>query len=390
MPKKPKNPLRELPHGAGSVRPRNDGFQARWFDETGERHSRQFATSDEANDFLRERHRNRRDGRPVTLATLTVSDLIRDWLDRGRDDWRPATYATNRRYAELHTIPAIGHVRADTLDTLRVQQWIDQMRRDGLSAHFIANCTRVVSSSYRQAMQIGLVRTNPVTGTKRPTVRKPDIVTWAASDIATVDMALADFPLWQAVYRVALTTGMRPGELRALRWDDIDFDASRIRIQRTMTHDANDRPIVGSTTKTGKERTVTLVASAAVALKRWRTEQRVLHLAARRWDSGGYVFTSQYGGPLSATTWQQRHKRLIAETGVPPITAHGLRHSFASIAMGSNVHPRIVSEILGHASVQTTLDRYSHPSSSMQDAAANALDAALFGASGTANGTDGP
>lgn len=383
-----RQPTRDLPHGAGDIRERDGRWQARWTDPDGTRHSRRFDTADEASDYLRERWRSRRDGRSVTPSGLTVADLIRDWLDRGQDDWQPTTYATNRRYAERHVIPAIGHVRVDTLDPLQVQRWIDQMRRSGLGAHHIANCTRVVSSSYRQAMQIGLVRANPVTGTKRPTVRKPEIVTWTADEIGRVDAWLADAPLWQAVYRVALTTGMRPGELRALRWEDIDQQQGAIRVRRTMTRDAEDRPVVGTQTKTGRERTVTLAPAAAEALEQWRREQAALQLAAKRWQDGGYVFTAQHGGPLPATTWQQWHKRIIAATGVAPITLHGLRHSFATLALERNVHPKIVADMLGHTTVEMTLNRYSHSRIDLQQAAANALDQALFGGIGTRLGTD--
>lgn len=387
MTRRPKNPSREIPHGAGDVRERDGRWQARWIEADGARHARRFDTPDEANDFLRERWRNRRDGRSVTPAELTVGDLVRDWLDRGKDDWQPSTYATNKRYAEKHVIPAIGHIRADVLDPAQVQQWIDGMRRAGRGAHWIANCTRCVSSAYRQAMQLGFVRTNPVTGTKRPTVRKPPITTWTVADVARVDAALTDEPLWQAVYRVALTTGMRPGELRSLRWSDIESD--RITIRRTMTRDADDRPTVGSQTKTGRIRTVALTPAAADALKRWRKRQAELQMAARRWDPAGYVFTSQYGGPLSATTWQKRHKRLIDALKVPPITLHGTRHTFATISLERNVHPKIVAEMMGHSSIETTLNRYSHVRLDLQQAAANALDAAIFGTTGTRNGTDG-
>lgn len=388
-PRKPRNPQRELPYGAGDVRERDGRWQARWTDADGTRHARRFDSEDEANDYLRERYRARRDGRSLPPAELTVADVIRDWLDRGRDDWRPTTYADNRRYAVRHVIPEIGHLRIDTLDTARVQQWIDQMRRAGASAHMIGNCVRIVSSAYRQAMQIGLVRHNPASGVKRPTIRKPEIVTWDAGEIAAVDTSLATDPMWHALYRLALTTGMRPGELRALRWEDVDHVRGAVRVRRTMTRDEEDRAIVGSSTKTGRERTVTLAPSAAHALKRWRREQAAMQLAAPRWDPGGYVFTGQRGQPLGATTWQKRHARLLAATGVAPITLHGLRHTFATVALERNIHPKIVSEMLGHTTVEMTLNRYSHARIDLQAAAANALDAALFGSSGTQDGTDG-
>lgn len=389
MAKRSRDPFRELPHGAGDVRERDGRWQARWTELDGSRHARRFDTADEANDFLRERWRDRRDGRSVTSADLTVADILRDWLERSRDDWEPTTYAGYRRIVDQRIIPAVGHLRIATLDTARLQQWIDEMRRAERSPHWIRRCVSILSSAYQQAMQLGIVRANPTTATKRPSSQRVSITTWTASEVAIVDAELLDEPLWHAVYRVALTTGMRPGELRALRWSDIDMEGSRIHVRRTMTRDANDKQRVGTHTKTDRERTVTLSAPAAGALKRWRTEQKRRQVAARRWDAGNYVFTGQYGDPLPAATWRKRHRELIEAVGVSTITLHGLRHTFATLALERNVHHKIVAEILGHSNVETTLNRYSHVRLDLQQAAADALSEAIFGSVGTRNGTDG-
>ena len=103
-------------------------------------------------------------------------------------------------------------------------------------------------------------------------------------------------------------------------------------------------------------------------------------MKASRWESEEWIFTTATGAFLPLTTWQRKHASICKEARVPLITLHALRHTFATLAMEANVHPKIVSEMLGHASIQTTLDLYSHPSVSLQRTVADDLDERLFGA----------
>jgi integrase len=209
--------------------------------------------------------------------------------------------------------------------------------------------------------------------------RQKPIATWSAGEVAAVVSALNDEPMWSALYRLALTTGMRPGKLRALRWRDLDLDRGAVVVARTMTKDADGVVAVGDSTKTGRRRAVALPASTVAALTRWRAAQNARRLAAETWAAEPFVFDRGDGTWLPLTTWQHRHDRLIAATGAARITLHGLRHTYATLMLEGNAHPKIVADALGHVDVGTTLNIYSHASDAIQRAAADALEQRLFG-----------
>lgn len=371
--------------GEGWIRERRraDGtiaYQAHWLDDGETQRARTFASRDEAEDHLRAVLRAKRDGAYAAPSMLTVAHLIDDWLERGARSWKPATLAAYRQRARVHVLPALGDAIAVGLTTPRVQHWVDKMARAGLNATTIDAAIRVLSAALNEAVAIGVLAVNPAKTVRRPAVKQTPKTTWTAQEAARVYAALADDPLWLALYRVALSTGMRPGELRALRWPDVDLAAGRITVRRTITKDADGLVAMGESTKNGKVRAVALPENAVAALTAWRTAQKSRRLAARQWLDD-VVFDRGDGRFLPLTTWQTRHARLCAAAGVPAISLHGLRHTAATLLLERNVHPRIVQEMLGHKDITTTLNVYSHVSTDLQRAAVEALDAWLDAAS---------
>jgi integrase len=230
----------------------------------------------------------------------------------------------------------------------------------------------VLNGAFTAALQLGLVEKNPVTGTKKPAIRRKEMVTWSQEHVRKVIDCLSDDPMYQALYALALSTGMRPGELRALRWSDIKLSRNRLTVQRTMTRDKDGHGMVGTETKSGKPRVLSLSPRVVAFLRAW---SRVQYLVSIDW----YVFTGAHGGPLPRNTWQKRHVKIIKAAGVPYITLHGLRHTAASLMLEQNVHAKIVSDMLGHGKIQITLDTYSHPSDALLQATAETMGEWLFG-----------
>lgn len=379
---------RELPRGDGDVlrRTRADGtvvYQARWYEQDAlvglRRRSQTFATEDAALAHLRETALKKLTGDYLPPADRMVRDLIAEWLERGKSRWKPATVAAYTDRADKHVIPALGAIRADRLTTPRIQHWIDALGKSGLDASTIDGVSRILSAALREAVQIGVLARNPAEGVRRPPVqvREPD--TWTAEEVARVMAQLADDPFWLAVYRVMLATGMRPGELRALKWSDLDWTKGVLTIRRTMSKDAEGHVIVGETTKTRKSRQNALSPAALKVLKSWETEQKIRRVACADWHDEGLIFDRGDGRFLPATTWQHLHDRVTIAANVTRISLHGLRHTHATLELEAGTHPLIVSRRLGHAGIQTTLDRYSHVSDDLQRAAAESLDARLFG-----------
>jgi integrase len=177
---------------------------------------------------------------------------------------------------------------------------------------------------------------------------------------------------------LAITTGLRRGELLGLRWDDANLDRGILRVGRGLVREGG-RHIVGETkTKRGR-RQVNLTPRTVAALRSHRkrqVEQRVK--LASLYEDHGLIFASQSGTPLNPENLVKRSfKPLLKKAGLPEIRFHDLRHTCATLLLGRGVHPKIVQELLGHATIAMTLDTYSHYLPSMGDQASGAMGDAL-------------
>lgn len=336
------------PRGIGTidVRPRADGtnaYRVRWTDGAG-RHTRTFATDLEARAFLLTVERDRARGTYRPPVRVTVAEAVRSYLHRSRHRLAPATLAVHTRKAEAHILPDLGGRPLESLTVPQVQRWIDSLA-DRFAPGTVRTITAVLSGALAEAVRMGLIDHNPVQGTRLPMRRRSVPATWGVVEVRRVLDALRGEPFWYALYLTAITSGLRPGELRALQWDCVDFEANTLRVRRTVTRDEAEQVVVQEGTKTHRIRTVSLPAATMAGL-------------ARLPRTSPFVFPSSGGGVLWDSTWHTYHTRLCERAGVRRITLHQLRHTSATLALHLRVHPRIVSERLGHSTVAMTLDVY--------------------------------
>lgn len=177
---------------------------------------------------------------------------------------------------------------------------------------------------------------------------------------------------------MALSTGMRQGELLALKWDDVDLEGGVLRVRRTLTK--VDKAYTTGEPKTKKSRrTIKLTATAAEALRTHLDKQmgEIAHMGSL-YQPGGLVFAGEVGNIINPSNLRNRSfKPLLKSAGLRPVRFHDLRHTCATLLLSKNVNPKVVSEMLGHASVSITLDTYSHLMPDMQEKAARALEEVL-------------
>jgi integrase len=187
---------------------------------------------------------------------------------------------------------------------------------------------------------------------------------------------------YSALYVVAVTAGLRQGELLGLPWEDIDLEGDTLRVRRTLQPAGFPKGAPARLTppKTKKSvRTVRLPRRAVEALLSHAELQEAERAASSgSWRDRGFVFPNTSGGPTDYTNLVPRHfKPLLKRAGLPNIRFHDLRHTCATLLLAKGVHPKIVSEMLGHSSVSITLDNYSHVIPGLGDAAAGAMDEVL-------------
>jgi integrase len=372
---------RGLRWGEGYVTPRGDKFQARW-PETQRNgavkwRAKSFSSNDDAEEHLRTVARAKRTGRYAPPSELTVTDLIAEHIERARDRLTPRAIVTYQDRARRMIEPQIGSRRVADLRSLDVQRWVDQLRAT-YQPSTIRAAFAVLSGACREAVALGIIDRNPTIGVRHPTQWRPPMQTWTEDQARRVLTIVDRDPIFGALYHVALATAMRPGELRALTWSDIDWENSRVSIRRTMTRDDAGEHSV-SRTKTGRERKVRLPAPVLTRLKLHRSQQAARRLARADWHDHDLVFDRGDGHWLWQSHWLRVHIQLCTEAGVPRIRHHDLRHTAATLMIEAGESLKIVSEILGHRSISTTMDIYVHPGDDAQRAVVDRLGERLFG-----------
>jgi integrase len=179
----------------------------------------------------------------------------------------------------------------------------------------------------------------------------------------------------EALYVAAVHTGLRRGELLGLKWADVDLDVGTLSVQRSLDKDGTFNP----PKRKNSRRTVKLTTQAAESLKAHRSRQNEERLRlGSLWEDRDLVFPNQVGKPMNADNLYHRgFKPLLQKAGLSGFTFHSLRHTCATLLVSKNVNPKIISEMLGHATISQTMDTYSHVMPGMGDVAATALEEAL-------------
>ena len=181
----------------------------------------------------------------------------------------------------------------------------------------------------------------------------------------------------EALYILALYTGLCQGEALALRWSDVDLADATIRIRASLQRIGGKLTFVQPKTEKSK-RTIALPAAAVEALPAERQRQtEEQHAAGHQWQEHNLVFASTVGTPLEKSNIDKRFKSILERAGLPKMRFHDLRHSYASLALSQNEHPKTVQENLGHSQISMTLDIYSHLMPSTKQEAAARMDALL-------------
>ncbi len=319
----------------------------------------------------------------VEPARQTVAVYLDAWLAAQRSRLRPATLESYTSVIGAHVVPELGHVALAKLTAAHLDQLYAGLLADGrsdgaggLSARTVRYTHTIVKRALADAARKGLVARNvaeladppSVKATKAPTMR-----TWTADEVATFLEHVRDDRLY-AAWLLAASTGARRGEVLGLRWRDLEHDRASI-IQTII--DGPDGPRV-SRPKSGRGRSIALDAATVDALRAHRRAQAAERLAwGPAYRDHDLVVCREDGSPVRPRSLTRAFAGHAAEAGLPAIRLHDLRHTWATLALGAGVHPKIVSERLGHASIAITLDTYSHVSAGMQEDAA-ATVAALF------------
>jgi len=329
-------------------------------------------------------------GAYVPKSRQTLAEFSADWLAAIEPTLRPATHYSYARNLRLHVLPYLGSTALAGLDAGALNGLYAALLADGrkdsegggLSPRSVRYVHTIAHRLFKDAVRWGRLARNPADAADPPrgtSSGSPDMVTWTAGELARfLDGARTTDRYW-AAYLLLATTGMRRGEALGLRWADLDLTAGRATIRQTVV--TVNHEVHFGTPKTAKgRRSVSLDAVTIAGLREHRRAQAAERLLmGAGWRDHDLVFAKVDGSPLHPERFSREFTRRLARLGLPPIRLHDLRHGWATMALAAGVHPKVVQERLGHASISITLDTYSHVSPALHGEAAETVAALVFG-----------
>lgn len=356
------------------------GYRGSYWVDTAEGPKRRYVTAktrDGVREKLTKAMADRDGGLIFDAGALTVGDYLGRWLtDSVRDTVRQRTYEGYEHMVERHISPAIGGVRLSKLTPAHVRGLYRQKLDAGLSNRTVRYVHTTLNKALKQAVADGLIPRNVCAAVKAPQPRKAEIRPLNREQVRVLLEAVRGDRL-EALYILAVTAGLRQGELLALRrWDDVDLEAGRLQVRRTASEARIGRAYEAPKSGTGRHVRLTRKATQALrAHRKLQLEERMEK--AGLWEDNGLVFPSEAGTPLGARNLLRAFKIRLRRAGLPDIRFHDLRHTCATLLLRQGVHAKYVQELLGHADISLTLNVYSHVLPDMGDAAAGAMDEAL-------------
>jgi integrase len=333
-------------------------------------------TREEAHEKLIEALSNRNKGLVFEGDNQTLGTYLADWLRDIEGTIKQRTLENYEYVVRKHIVPELGEVKLKALKPDRVRRLYREKIDAGLSNRTVQLIHTVLRKALQQAVSDEILPRNVCQAVKAPRRVKKEIPPLHPEEVRTL-LRAACGDRFEALYVVAVTAGLRRGELLGLRWADLDLERGTLQVRRQLTR--TKAGLSFTSPKRGKTRSVRLTQSAIKALRSHRKRQleEKLRLAGL-WQDFGLVFPSRAGTPMDADNLVQRSfEPLLKRAELPRVRFHDLRHTFATVLLSGGTHPKVVQEMLGHANISQTMDTYSHVLPDMQDGAISAMESAL-------------
>lgn len=310
----------------------------------------------------------------VITNDLTFSELAEEYLEIALNSTAKRTYD---RYSEIITSvnQIFGSIMIVDIKTVHIQRYLTSLKYKAATKRKIY---QVMSNVFNIGINFNLLKSNPCTGIVLPKLDHPEMIVWDKDQITYfLSQIEVDYPKWYIPYLIAFTTGMRAGEICALKWKDFDSISKIIVVQRSMLHDWT----LKETKNKSSKRKIVLSSTLASALVRQQTElMDALQVMNIRDLDSKFICVHESGSPINPQNISKNFIKLAKKYALPRIRFHDARHTFATMMLKNGTNAKIVSEILGHSSINTTLGTYSHILPDIQGHAIELFEKNLFDA----------
>lgn len=365
---------RKRGNSEGSVHKLPNGRWRGQVSHEGHRLSKVCATQRECLEWVRKNRNQIDDGMTYTSTQLTLKEYMQGWLTNAKATKRPTTWVHYEELNRLYISPNAGRIKLKDLRAEHIQGLYNKLLEENIGVHTIRKTHALLHSALQQAVKIGSINQNPASNVDPP--RKPtrEMAILTESQVSQMLVA-AKGHRWEALYHLAIVTGMRESELLGLKWTDLDWSRKYLKVERQLQRPGGNG-VEFSPPKTGYgKRSLALGEITTEVLRAHYEGQQSERLAAgENWEEYGLIFTTSNGTPIHQRNLQRDFKALLKRAGLPPIRFHDLRHTAASLMLNHDVPVIVVSRRLGHARTSITLDVYGHLLPSMQAEAAELID----------------
>lgn len=298
-------------------------------------------------------------GRLTPLKPLTLKQLMERWLqDVVLPNRAPSTYRTHSNYAKNHVYPSpIAGVLARDLTLHELQRFLNAKSAAGMKPNTLKHLKDLISGALTQGVKWEVIDRNVARYTEVPPAPRRLVTPLSVEQAGRLLHATNRSPIYGPIFHLAITTGLREGEILGLTWDRINWATSTATIDRSLQR--VDRAWAFCHPKTPASRAVISLTPSTIAALQARREH-FAKLPQTPWTELGLVFTTDAGKPIHAADLGRRLRGFLIDAGLPEIRFHDLRHGFASMLIENNAHPRQVMEAMRHSTFSVTMNTYGH------------------------------
>lgn len=314
----------------------------------------------------------KREGRLVVGRKPTVQEYLNGWLEAVRPSIKPKTHEGYSLHVR-RVVPLVGAIRVDKLTPGHIEQMEAELQKT-LAAQTVLHVHRCLHRAFGRAVRHGDMPCNPIDLVDAPRPERKEMQTYSVEEVQAVFDATEGDRL-HALWVLLSLLGLRLGEALGLKWDDIDWQRRTITNRRALQRQAGGKGLVFVEPKSkSSQRTVEVGETTLRALEAHQSRQAFEKSIQSRWAEHNLVFPSEVGTPLEVGRVHKHWTRATEKAGVRRIRPHDLRHTAASLALASDVHPRVVQELLGHSNISLTLGTYSHVTPTMHREAVETVE----------------
>lgn len=358
----------------GSVSLRKDGTYMVQISVGGKRQTKYFKTKKEANDWRLETINKVRRGIFFEGSKVALSEYLEHWLKGKETNIRFTTYIQYRQVIRCHINPFLGRIKLIDLRPEMIEVFYHKKQEMGVGNRTIQMIHSVLRCALNKAVKEELIYRNPCVVVDRPKVKKKEMKVLDEYQVRQLFIAARGTRL-EVLVQIAVTTGLREGEILGLKWSDIDWQNKQLHIQRQIQRIPQEGLIFSEPKSATGRRLITLGSNIIEALKAHVNKQYFdRKIAGVNWKEMDLIFPSSKGTPMDPRNLIRLYKKLLVEANLPDIRFHDLRHTSASLMLKQGVSAKVVQERLGHSDIALTLNTYSHLLPGIQEEAAEKMD----------------